>query len=672
MKPSVRGAAALLLAGACAAHAALDTRELDRDIDPCTDFYGYVNGKWLAGAAIPDDRSVWGTFSYVQRNNEAILMTALDEALKSPPAPGSGARVALDYYASGLDTDAIESAGLDPIAPLLAKAAAVDDAQSLADALAALHAHRIKAGFEFNVRADAHDASRYLAQLLQAGLGLPERDYYFRQDATSVAQRKAYVTHVARIFALAGDEPPRAQERAEAVLAFETELARSAMTVVERRDPEANYHKLTVAQVEARAPGFPWRRYLAALGAAKVEEVNLGQPRFFESFARMAQAGTPEAWRTYLRWQILHAAAPRLPRAYAEADFDFFERQLRGRNAIPQRDGYVVESIAGRYGEEPIAEGIGEIFVAKAFSPEAKRRALELVRNVKGALDKRLRTLEWMSPETRARALEKLAAMQVKIGYPDRWRDYSSATIGKRVYADNWLRAGELEHRRLVARIGAPVDRGEWWMAPHIVNAYYSRERNEIVFPAGILQPPFFDMKVDDALNYGAIGAVIGHEITHGFDDNGRRFDARGNLRDWWTTEDAKGFLARAKRIEEQYSAYEGIDGLRVNGKLTLGENISDVGGLKIAWLALQQSLEGKDRRRIDGLTPEQRFFVSFAKTWRTAYRPAYERLLIHTNGHSPARYRVQGPLSHMPEFAKAFSCEAPKTAASHPSLEIW
>lgn len=672
MKPCLRGAAALLLAGACAAHAALDTRELDRDLDPCNDFYRYVNGKWLATASIPDDRSVWGTFSFVQRNNEAILMTALDEALKSPPAPGTGARVALDYYASGLDTDAIESAGLEPIAPLLAQAAAVEDGQSLADALAALHAHRIKAGFEFSVRADAHDATRYLVQLVQAGLGLPERDYYFRGDAASVAQRKAYVAHVARLFALAGDEPARAQERAEAVLAFETELARPAMTVVERRDPEANYHKVTIAQLEAQAPGFPWRRYFATLGAANLDQANLGQPRFFENFARMAQSVAPEAWRTYLRWQVLHAAAARLPRAFAEADFDFFERQLRGRNAIPQRDGYVVETIAGRYGEEPIAEGIGQIFVAKAFSPEAKRRALDLVDNAKAALRDRLRTVDWMSAETRARALEKLAAMNVKIGYPDRWRDYSSATLGKHVYADNWLRAGEFEHRRLLARIGAPTDRDEWWMAPHIVNAYYSRERNEIVFPAGILQPPFFDMKADDALNYGAIGAVIGHEITHGFDDNGRRFDARGNLRDWWTPDDAKGYLARAKRIEEQYSSYEGIDGLRVNGKLTLGENISDVGGLKIAYLALQNALEGKDRRKIDGLTPEQRFFVSFALTWRAAYRPAYERLLIRTNGHSPARYRVQGPLSHMPEFAKAFSCEAPKTAASQSGSEIW
>ena len=337
----------------------------------------------------------------------------------------------------------------------------------------------------------------------------------------------------------------------------------------------------------------------------------------------------------------------------------------------PARDGHVLDVISGRYGEEPLAQAVGQVFVAAAFPPEAKARAKDLVVHVKSALAQRLRTVEWMGDATRARALEKLAAMNMKIGYPDRWRDYSQASVGDYVFADNWLRASVFEHRRLVLKIGKPVDRSEWRMAPHIVNAYYARELNEIVFPAGILQPPFFDATADDPLNHGAIGAVIGHEITHGFDDNGRRFDARGNMADWWTPEDARGYLDRARRIEEQYGGYEGIEGLRVNGKLTLGENISDVGGLKIAYLALQDALAGKPREAIDGLAPEQRFFVAFARIWRAAYRPAYERLLIQTNSHSPARFRVRGAIAHMPEFGKAFSCEAPRTAQSG-GTEIW
>ncbi|HET9578988.1 MAG TPA: M13 family metallopeptidase [Usitatibacter sp.] len=670
MQASVR-AAALALALASSAHAALDVRELDGKADPCRDFYGYVNGSWLAATTIPDDRSGWGTFAIVAKRNEAILLAALDEALAAPPAEGSAARKAVDFYASGMDIDAIEKAGLDPVSKPLAAADSVTDARSLAVALAALHARRIRAGFEFGVRADAKDSGRYLAQLLQGGLGLPERDYYFRTDERSKTQRADYVAHVARLFVLAGDSRPRAEERANTVLALETQLANASLGAVERRDPEKTYHKMTMAQLEELAPGFPWHAYLEALGTPALSEANVAQPEFFRAFARLAKERAPAEWRTYLRWHVLHAAARTLPRAFADADFDFYQRELRGRRSQPLRAGEVVDFIVGHYGEQPMAEAMGQIFVARAFSTQAKARALELVRNVKEALAGRLRAVEWMSEATRERALEKLAAMNVKIGYPDRWRDYSAATVGAHVYAENWLRANEFEHRRLVAKLAQPVDRGEWWMAPYIVNAYYSAERNEIVFPAGILQPPFFDAEADDALNYGAIGAVIGHEITHGFDDRGRRYDAQGNLRDWWTQTDARGYLARAKRIEEQYAGYEGIEGLHVNGQLTLGENISDVGGLKIAYLALAQALDGREAAPIDGLTPEQRFFISFAQAWRATYRPAYERLLIQTDQHSPARFRVRGALAHMPEFAKAFHCEAPQSLAGEPA-EIW
>jgi putative endopeptidase len=664
--------ALLLLALAVPAHAALDPREIDPAIDACTDFYGHVNGRWIASTAIPEDRSSWGTFAMVQKHNEDVLLAALAEGVKNRPAPGSAERKGIDFFASGMDVDTIQAAGLAPIEQPLTVAGGASDVDSLASALAMLHGVRIRAGFRFDVRADARDATRYLAQLVQDGLGLPDRDYYFRDDERSRTLRAMYLEHVARLFVLAGDSAYRANENAAAVMDLETALAKASMDVVEKRDPEKTYNRLSIAELERLAPGFPWRAYLKALGARDVAQVNVAQPAFFRAFAELAGKREPAQWRTYLRWQVLHAAAPFLPRAFAEADFDFFQRELRGRKVAPARDGHVLDVISGRYGEEPMAHAVAQVFVARAFPQDAKARATDLVRHVKKALATRLADIDWMGEATRKRALEKLDAMNIKVGYPDRWRDYSDAALGDYVFAGNWLRANAFDHRRLLARIGKPVDRGDWWMAPHIVNAYYSRELNEIVFPAGILQPPFFDAKADDALNYGAIGAVIGHEITHGFDDNGRRFDARGNMTDWWTPEDARGYLDRARRIEQQYGAYEGIEGLRVNGKLTLGENISDVGGLKIAYLALQDALAGKPREAIDGLTPEQRFFLAFARIWRAAYRPAYERLLIQTNSHSPARFRVRGAIAHRPEFGKAFGCAAPRTASSGGGAEIW
>jgi putative endopeptidase len=664
-------AAALAASLSLAANAALDVAELDTGASPCTDFYRYVNGRWLESALIPNDRSSWGTFSIVDKGNEAVLLQALAEAMKSPPPIGSDARKAVDYFGSGMDIEAIETAGLEPVRGQLARAEAVDSVESLAQALGAFHAQRIRAGFQFTVRPDAKDSSRYLAQLVQGGLGLPDRDYYFRDDAKSREQREAYVRHVARVFQLAGESSLDAQSHAQVVLALETKLAGASMTNVERRDPERTYNPMPVAKLQALAKGFPWPTYLASLGAAEVDEVNVAQPAFFEAFARLARERDPSEWRTYLRWHVLHATAAVLPRAFVDADFDFYQRELRGRRAFPERNGHVLEVVSGHYGEEPMAQAVAQLFVARAFPPAAKGRAQQLVRNVKEALATRLRSVEWMSDATRERALEKLAAMRTKIGYPDHWREYADAKVGRQPFATNWLRANEYEMRRLIGHLGKPVDRDEWWMAPHIVNAYYSSELNEIVFPAGILQPPFFDATADDALNYGAIGSVIGHEITHGFDDRGRRFDARGNLRDWWTEKDANGYLTRAKRLEDHYAGFEGVDGIHVNGKLTLGENIADVGGLKIAYLALQHALEGTGRKPIDGLAPEQRFFIAFAQVWRMAYRPAYERLMLQTDQHSPAQFRVRGALAHMPEFARTFSCEPAKTLAAQPA-DIW
>jgi predicted metalloendopeptidase len=445
------------------------------------------------------------------------------------------------------------------------------------------------------------------------------------------------------------------------------------MTPTEQRDIDKTYNMRSIEQLSRESPGIDWAAYFAALGIKDTSGINVTQPAFAQAVATLSTSKPVDDWRVYLRWQVLRAAATRLPAPFAQAAFDFDERLLRGVNTRPPRWREVLLLIGGRYGSEPMSQGLGQLFVERAFPPEAKARALVLVANVKAALGDRLKALEWMDEETRARALEKLAAMKPKIGYPDKWRDFTDADVGPHPFVENWFRANEFSHRRDLARIGKAVDRDEWFQSPQIVNAFYNGRLNEITFPAGILQPPFFDAKADDAVNYGGIGMVIGHEITHGFDDRGRRYDAQGNLHDWWTPADGKRYLERAERVQRQFDAFVGIDGIHVNGKLTLGENISDLGGMKIAYLALQKALQGKPQGPIDGLTADQRFFMSYATIWRYKTQDAQERLFLRTDGHSPPRFRVKGPLAHSPEFARAFSCNAEKTLSSAGErAEIW
>ncbi|HEX7466560.1 MAG TPA: M13 family metallopeptidase, partial [Usitatibacter sp.] len=536
---------------------------------------------------------------------------------------------------------------------------------ALAGILAQQHASGMESGFGFSARPDAKDSTRWLAQLSQGGLGLPDRDYYFLDDARSKLIRDSYRKHVERMFALAGDGEALAARNAAATIALETELARASMTAVERRDVDRTYNKMTVAELTAFAPGFAWKDYFDALGAGSVTELNVVQPEFAKGFARLAATRDAADWQAYLRWHVLHATADKLPRPFAKAHFDFYDAVLRGGKEEPPRSRQVIDIIGGRTGTEPMGQALSTVYIENAFSAEAKARVLALVANLKAALAGRLATLEWMSEGTRRRALEKLAAMRVKVGYPDRWRDYTGADVGAHSFAENWMNAKKYWLRVTLARIGSPVDREEWFTSPHITNAFYNRQGNEIVFPAGILQPPFFDPKADDASNYGAIGAVIGHEITHGFDDGGRRFDAVGNMTDWWTGEDARRYVERAQRVERQYGAFVGVEDIKVDGKLTLGENISDVGGLKIAYLALRKSMAGAPREKVDGLSAEQRFFVSFAQAWRSSYRPELERLQLRTDGHSPPRFRVAGVIANMPEFSSAFGCDASRALLS-------
>jgi putative endopeptidase len=675
MKPSLRPlAGAILLAFAAHAAAALDVAGLDRSVDACTDFYQFANRKWIEATPIPSDRSRWGTFEMIAQRNEETLLAAIDEALARPlPPAGTPERMVLQYYSSGMDTAAIGKAGLKPLEPVFARVRAVASPKDIAEAIASLHASGMGAGFNLGVQADARDSTRYLIEMAQGGLGLPDRDYYFLEDERSTKLRDGYRKHVARMFELAGDDAQAAARNAAVVFGLETELARASMTATERRDVDKTYNKMSIEKLSQEAPGLPWAEYFAALGAKDLADANVAQPAFFKALARLAAERPAAEWQVYLRWHVLHAAADKLPEAFEAENFDYYERQFRGTQAAAPRHRLVMRIIGGDYGEQGLGMALGRIFVARAFSPAAKARSLELITNVKAALGDRLKRVDWMTEATRQRSLEKLAAMQIKIGYPDKWRDFSGADIGPYSFVENWMRSAALDVRRDVSRAGKPVDRTDWLMSPHIVNAYYNARGNEIVFPAAILQPPYFDMKADDALNYGGIGMVIGHEITHGFDSRGRRFDKDGNLRDWWTPEDERRFAARAERVVEQYAGFDGIEGVKPNGKLTLGENLSDVGGIKIAYDGLQRALKAHPQGRIEGLTPEQRFFLSFAQGWRNKARIQYERNSLLTGTHSLARFRVRGPLAHMPEFARAFSCDPARTLLSGGAGEnIW
>ena len=504
----------------------------------------------------------------------------------------------------------------------------------------------------------------------QGGLGLPDRDYYTRTDSASAKMRREYQAHVARTLELLGDPPSVAEYEGQRIMALETALANASMTRVERRDPEKRYHKMTVVGLKALTPSFDWGAYLASANLAGVTDLNVANPVFFKSVDSLLAKAPILDWRSYLRWHLAAHAAPWLSPPFVSEDFRFQQLLTGAKEMFPRWRRCLTET------DVDIGEALGQAYVEQSFTPQAKARALAMVQNLTAALRDRLNTLSWMQPATRAQALAKLDALTKKIGYPDKWRDYSGVEVRPGPFILNELATDRFEVRRQLAKIGKPVDRIEWTMTPPTVNAYYNSLRNEIVFPAGILQPPFFDPQADDALNYGGIGAVIGHEMTHGFDDQGRKFDAAGNLKEWWTPEDAKRYTTEADKVAKQFDGYViEVDSLHVNGHLTLGENIADLGGLKIAHAALEKALAGKPRPpRIDGYTPEQRFFLSWANVWRQSDRPEDARLRITTDSHSPARWRVDGPLSNLAEFRQAWGCKAGDEMVRADSLraEIW
>ncbi len=643
-----------------------DVSLLDRSVDPCTDFYRFACGGWMERNPIPPDQAVWGRFNELAENNLIIDRKILEKAAAERPNRDANQQKIGDYYASCMDEAAIEKKGLEPLRPELDRIAGLQSKAELPGYLA--HAHSIggNAFFEFSSQPDYKDAGMEIAETDQSGLGLPDRDYYFRTDSNSVALREKYVRHMQRMLELAGQKPEEAAANAKEVMAIETALAKVSMDRVSRRDPARVYHAMTVADLSKLSSAFDWNRYIAARGAPKFDALNVTVPEFVKGFNDVIANAQLGDIKTYLTWRMLSTAASMLPRAFVDERFDFYGKTLTGAKELRPRWKRCV-----RFTDSDLGEALGKSYVEEAFGGQSKQRVLNMVHALEQALQSDIRELSWMTAETKKQALTKLAGVENKIGYPDKWRDYSSLKIIRGDALGNSTRANEFETHRQLAKIGTPVDRSEWSMSPPTVNAYYNPQENNINFPAGILQPPFFDMRADDAVNMGGIGAVIGHEMTHGFDDQGRQFDAKGNLRDWWTAQDAKAFEERAQCFVDQYSKYAPVEGVHLNGKLTLGENVADNGGVRLALLALR-AMSGINDRTVEGFTPEQQFFVSFGQIWCDNARPEVLRLRTQVDPHSPNQFRVTGVVSNMPEFQKVFGCKPDSPMVSPKPCRVW
>jgi putative endopeptidase len=642
--------------------------DMDTSASACRDFYHYAVGGWLKKNPVPADYPSWGAFDELAERNREALHQILERLARIPGPAGSDERKLGDFYGSCMDEAAIEGQGIKPLAPELRRIATITTLPQLEAEISRLQTYGVNAIFQFGSEQDRKHSEDVIAAAAQGGLGLPERDYYTKTDKESKQLRAKYVSHVARLLALAGEKKGNAAAHARTVLAFETKLAEASMTPIEQRDPIATFNKMSAAELSKLTPNFSWNTYFKTTGAPAGVPVNVQQPKFFQAFSKQLTGQPLSAWKTYLKWQLLNAGAPYLSKAFVDEDFDFNERTLQGTQEIRPRWKRCVSAT-----DQALGFALGRLYVAEYFPPESKARMDQLVRNLIAALSEDLASLPWMGQATRKAALEKLEAFTPKIGYPDKWRDYSALEVDRGAYVTNVMAGTLFEFRRDLGKIGKPVDRTEWGMTPPTVNAYYNPLKNEIVFPAGILQPPFFDGNADDALNYGGIGAVIGHEMTHGFDDQGRKFDAKGNLTDWWTKEDASRYEERAACVEKQFSAYEVEPGLHEKGKLVLGESIADLGGLSIAYRAFRKSLEGRpEPAPIDGLTADQRFFLSWARVWATNDRPEFARLMVNTNPHPLDRFRAVGAPSNLPEFAKAFSCKAGDPMVRAEACRIW
>jgi putative endopeptidase len=644
-------------ASGCARYAtpsrALDPANVDRKYGACQDFYMFANNGWIEKNPIPPAYSGWGSFNELAERNNLVLKDVVERAAQQATTTTDPNTKKLGtFYASCMDSTAAERAGIAPLNDELTRIAAIADRPGLHVEIARLHTMGFGAAFGFGAGADPKNATIVIAHASQGGATLPDRDYYLREDPAMRTIRSRYLGYVDTMFTLAGDAPDVAAANAQRVLSLETALARASVPRVQLRDPNSRYHPMTLAQANELTPAFNWGQYLAAIGLPQVTSFNVGMPTFFQALNMALEQRPLDDWKAYLRWVLISRSASALSSPFVNESFNFNSLLTGAKMQQPRWRRCLVAS------DQSLGDALGREYVKVVFTPEAKEKMLGMVKNLRAVLRDRIQRVDWMSEPTRVQALQKMDSFNQKIGYPDSWRDYGPLAVESGPFVNNVMRVRAYESRRDYARIGKPVDRSLWSMTPPTVNAYYSPPLNEIVFPAGRLQAPFFSVSYDDAANYGGVGGTIGHEMSHGFDDSGRQYDAQGNLRDWWTAEDARRYNERAKVVEEQYGSYIAVDTLRVNGKLTLGENLADVVGVSVAYEALQRALKDKPRETIDGFTPEQRFFLAYAQARLSVLRPEQARVLVATDPHSPGRFRVNGPLSNMPEFAQAFGCK--------------
>jgi endothelin-converting enzyme/putative endopeptidase len=641
----------------------VDLPSLDRSADPCVDFYQFACGGWMASHPVPSDRATWARFDELQERNDQTLREILENAAAHPTRETQKIG---DYFASCMDERAIDAKGIAPLQPDLDRIAAYSKREELPELLARLHVIGTRGFFGVGAAPDIDNADINMAIVGAGGLGLPDRDYYFREDAKSVELRKEYVQHVAKMFELGGTVRD-SNAASTTVMQIETALAKPQLDVVARRDPANVNHRMKLDELQALTPRFDWRAYFRAIGAPALTTVNVTQPKYLQALDQFWSTTPAAEIRDYLRWQLLHASAALLPTAFVNENFRFYGQILSGTPELRPRWKRCVQ-----YTDDDLGEALGKAFVTKMFGPEAKANTLAMVAAIEGALRQDISTLNWMSESTRREALNKLRAVAHRIGYPDKWRDYGKLRIVRGDALGNSQRANAFDFRREIGKIGKPVDRTEWQMTPPTVNAYYDPTQNNINFPAGILQPPFYYGGGDRPTNFGAAGAIVGHELTHGFDDQGRKYDAKGNLHDWWKPEDAKNFDTRAQCLVDEYSGFVAVDDVHVNGKLTLGENTADNGGLRLALAAYMAVAATQPDKTLDEFTPEQRLFIGFAQIWCENSRPEATRLRVQTNPHSPGRFRTNGVVSNMPEFAKAFSCkpDAPMVRAN--ACRVW
>ncbi|MCY0995827.1 peptidase M13 [Myxococcus sp. MISCRS1] len=646
----------------------VELKNLDRAVRPQDDFYQFVNGTWLKTTPIPADRARYGTFIELADKSELAMRAIIEEAAAAKKRPaGSTPQKVGDLYNSFMDTARIEKLGLKPVASELSRVKALKSKAGLPELFAEMQRNGLQTPFVMYVGQDQKQATRYIAQVSQSGLGLPDRDYYTKTEQRFVDIRAAYLTYIEKLLTLAGEKD--AKKAAEDIFALEAKLAEKSWDRVKNRDREATYNLKTVQELDALTPGFSWARFLKATGAQKTPGVIVRQPDFLQALAQTVEATPLPVLKQYLTYKVLSGRAPMLSSAFEQASFEFYGKTLQGLQENRPRWKRAVTAVEGSLGE-----AVGQLYVERHFSPASKQRMQELVANLREAFRQGIDGLDWMSAETKAQAQAKLSKFNVKIGYPDKWRDYSRLKIVPGELVANVRRSEVFDHAYMVSKLGKPIDRQEWGMTPQTVNAYYSSTMNEIVFPAAILQPPFFNPDADDATNYGAIGAVIGHEFSHGFDDQGSRSDGDGNLRNWWTEQDQAGFKQRTAVLVEQYSGFSPLEAMKVNGELTLGENIGDLSGLAVAYKAYTLSLQGKEAPSIAGFTGPQRFFLGWGQIWRGLYRDDAMRQMLLTDPHSPPQYRVNGVLRNMTEFYEAFGVKEGDAAYLAPEkrVKIW